>query len=142
MGQINNPINKIQSDILLTSPDLIHAAGLSNPQYNKLIETIRKRFPKTRSLTAREIHEYWEVRHCLSVDDGLVLPDQRIVIPTSQCAKVLHCLHSTHQGEVSMKARANESVYWPRMNASIRNIRANCMVCSKIAPSQPKEPIT
>ena len=40
-----------------------------------------------------------------------------------------------------MKARANESVYWPGMNASIRSIRANCMVCSTIAPSQPREPI-
>lgn len=40
-----------------------------------------------------------------------------------------------------MKARANESVYWPGMDASIRSIRANCMVCSTMAPSQPREPI-
>ena len=40
-----------------------------------------------------------------------------------------------------MKARANKSVYWPGMDASIRSIRANCMVCSTIAPSQPREPI-
>ena len=40
-----------------------------------------------------------------------------------------------------MKARANESVYWPGMNASIRNTRASCMFCTKIAPSQTKEPI-
>ena len=41
-----------------------------------------------------------------------------------------------------MKARANGSVYWPGMNASIRTTRANCTECSKIAPSQPREPIT
>ena len=40
-----------------------------------------------------------------------------------------------------MKACANESVYWPGMNASICNTRAGCMYCSKIDPSQPKEPI-
>ena len=40
-----------------------------------------------------------------------------------------------------MKARANESVYWPRMNTSIRNTRAGCKTSSRIAPSQPKEPI-
>ena len=55
--------------------------------------------------------------------------------------KVLHWLHSAHQGVVGMKACANDSVYWPRMDASIRSIRANCMVCSNIAPSQPREPI-
>ena len=55
--------------------------------------------------------------------------------------KVLHCLHSAHLGVVGMKARANESVYWPGMDVSIRSIRANCMECSTIAPSQPREPI-
>ena len=45
----------------------------------------------------------------------------------------------TKQRVIGMKARANESVYWPGMDASIRNIRANCMLCSTIAPSQPRE---
>ena len=40
-----------------------------------------------------------------------------------------------------MKAHANELVYWPGMDASICSIRANCMACSNIAPSQPWEPI-
>ena len=110
-----------------------------NPQYNKLIETIRKEFPKTRTLTVPGVREYWEVRHCLSVDDGLVTLDQRNVIPTSQCAKVLHSLHFARQDEVGMKACANESVYWPKMKTPIRNIRANSILCSKTAPSQPKE---
>ena len=40
-----------------------------------------------------------------------------------------------------MKANANESVYWPGMDASICSIRANCIVCSNITPSQPRESI-
>ena len=126
---------------MLISPDIIHAAGRNDPQYNKLIDTIQNGFQKTHSLTAPKIHEYWEERQHLSVDNGLELQDQRIGIPTSQCAKALWSLHSAHQGEVGMKARANESVYWPGMNASIRNTRACCTYCSMIAPSQPKEPI-
>ena len=46
-----------------------------------------------------------------------------------------------HQREVGMKGHANESLYLPRINASIRNTRAGCTYCSKIAHSQPKEPI-
>ena len=126
----------------LTSPDLIRAAGHSDPQYIELIKTIQKGFPRTRILTAPGIREYWEVRHRLSVDNDLALLDQRIIIPTSQRTKILRSLHSAHQGEVGMKARANESVYWPGMNASIRTTRANCTECSRIAPSQPREPIT
>ena len=70
-----------------------------------------------------------------------MLLDHRIVIPTSQRANVLCSLHSTHQGKVGMKAHTNESVYWLGMNASICNIRASCMFCTKIAPCQTKEPI-
>ena len=104
-------------------------------------QTIQNGFQNTRSLTAYVIHEYREVRNRLSVDDGLVLLDQRIVIPNSQHAKVIRSLHSAHQGEVDIKACANESVYWPVINASIRKTRAGCTYCSKIAPCQPKEPI-
>ena len=68
--------------------------------------------------------------------------DRRIVIPKPLRKKILHCLHSAHQGVDGMKARANDSVYWPGMNASIRNFRANCSICTTIAPSQPREPIT
>ena len=133
------------SNTALTSPDPIRAAGHSDPQYIKLIKPIQRGFPRTRRLTAPEYFlttEYWEVRHRLSVDNDLALLDQRIIIPTSQRTKILRSLHSAHQGEVGMKARANESVYWPGMNASIRTTRANCTECSKIAPSQPREPIT
>ena len=132
----------VSDNVALISPDAIRAAGRSDLQYKKLIDTIQNGFEKTRSLTAPEIREYWEVRHRLSVNDGLVLLDHRIVIPTSQRANVLRNLHSAHQGEVGMKARANESVYWPgMMNTSIRNTRASCMFGTKIDPSQTKEPI-
>ena len=40
-----------------------------------------------------------------------------------------------------MKTRANESVYWPGMNVSIRNYKDNCITCSRNAPSLPHEPI-
>ena len=99
------------SKTALTSPDLICAAGHSDPQYIKLIKTIQRGFPRTCSLTAPEVPEYWEVRHHLSVDNDLALLDQRIIIPTSQHTKILHSLHSAPQGEVGMKARTNESVY-------------------------------
>ena len=61
------------------------------------------------------------MRHCLSVDDELVLLDHRIVIPTSQHTNVLLSLHSAHQGEVGMKARAARAILQYR-NTPIQNI--------------------
>ena len=126
------------NNIAIISPDLIRAAGFGDPQYENLINVIQQGFLRTRNLTALEVCKYWEVRHHLSTDNDLVLLDLRIVIPKTQQRKVLLCLHSAHQGVVGMKARANEFVYWPGIDVSIRSIRANCMVCSNIAPSHPR----
>ena len=62
-----------------------------------------------------------------------VLMDGRIVKPKSLRTKILHCLHAAHQGVDGMKARTNDTVYWPGMNVSIRNFRANCLTCATIA---------
>ena len=59
------------TNIAMISPDQIHAAGCSDPEYEKLIDTIQHGFPKTCSLTAPE-------------DNGLVLLDRRIFIPKTQ----------------------------------------------------------
>ena len=121
------------NNIAMISLDLIPAACRGDPQYGKLISAIQQSFPKTRNLTASNVHENWEVRHRFSTDNGLVLLDRRIVIPKMQRRKLLHCLHSAHQGVVSMKVHANELVYSPGRHASNCSIRANCTVCSNIA---------
>ena len=66
----------------------------------------------------------------------------RLVIPLHYQPQILWALHSTHQGVTNMQARANQTVDWPRMNASIRNFKAGYTTCSNIAPSQSKETIT
>ena len=84
------------SNIAMISPDLIRAGGRGDPQYEKLISVIQEGFPRTRNLIAPKVREYWEVRHCLSTDNGLVLLDWSIVIPKTQLRKVLHCQHSAY----------------------------------------------
>ena len=46
------------NNIAIISPDLIRAAGCSDPQYEKLISAIQQGFPRIRNLTAPEVHEY------------------------------------------------------------------------------------
>ena len=75
-------------------------------------------FPASRRLTDPAIRDFWEVRHRLSADEGLVFMDRRIVVPASLQKRVLRCLHSAHQGVLGMKSRANGSVYWQGMDAT------------------------
>ena len=125
----------------ITSLDHIRIAGQKDAQYTLLGKTIDNGFPNSRQATLPSIPEYWEVRNRLSNDNGLIQRDWRIVIPNRQRKNKLKSLHSAHQRVVGMKTLANESVYWPGMNASIRNYRDNCITCSRNAPSLPHEPI-
>ena len=127
-------------DLGVISPDLVRA-GRADRNYMTLVNTVERGFPGTRHLTDPGIHEFWEVWHRLSTENGLVLIDRRIVIPLSHRKRVLRCLHAAHQGLVGMKARANISVYWPGMDVAIRNHHASCCVCTTIAPCLPQETI-
>ena len=90
------PTSDFSDNTAAISPDHVRAAGRSDVQYTALIEAINHGFPDSRRATAPMIREYWEVRHRLCVDEGLVLMDRRVVIPVSQRKGVLRCLHSAH----------------------------------------------
>ena len=113
----------------------------SNATYRDLVSTIQNGFPTTQHATAPALREYWEVRHRLSTTNNIALLDRRIVIPAPLRKQVLSTLHAAHQGVTGMSSRANQSVYWPGMNSSIRNYRESCGTCATNAPSQRKEPL-
>ena len=98
LGQIDNSIiiirDKRKCSVHLTR---CYPCGWTQwPAIQKSIDTIQNGFEKTCSVTAPEIREYWEVRNRLSMDDGLVLLDHRIVIPPSQRQMhyVVYILHT------------------------------------------------
>ena len=129
------------NEVSALTPDLIRVAGKADESYCLLIKTIKSGFPCTRQLTNPSIRSYFEVRHRLYTDNELVMLDNRIVIPKGFRRKVLQSLHSAHQGCSGMQSRADVSVYWPGLNSDIQKTRETCLRCTKIAPSQPKEPL-
>ena len=117
------------------------SAASQDTKYMSLIETIRKGFPKTRQLLESDLREFWEVRDRLSSCDGIVYMDMRIVMPSKLRKLALENLHTAHLGISSVKARANQTVYWPGLSSAIKNARLNCGTCNGIAPSQSVEPL-
>ena len=131
----------IPSNDSVITIDQLTSAAHSDKKYQSLLSTIHEGFPPAKHNTHPSIREFWEVRHRLTTSDGLALMGDRLVIPLHYQRQILRALHSAHQGVTSMQARANQTVYWPGMNASIRNFKAGCTTCSNIAPSQSKETI-
>ena len=78
---------------------------------------------------------YFHVRDELTVQEGVILRGERIVIPKSLRKEILEDLHTAHQGVESTLRRACESVYWPNMNRNIKEHVSRCKTCT--FPSQP-----
>ena len=87
-------ISQLDGYPAITSLDRICFAGQKDAQYTLLGKTIDNGFPNSCQATPPTLREYWEVRKRLSNNNGLILLDWRIVIPTSQRKNILKSLHS------------------------------------------------
>ena len=107
-----------------------------------LVEMIDTNFPASAQEVQPELREFFRSRECLSTHDGIILYNQRIVIPPSLRAEVLAILHAAHQGSTSMVSRAEASVFWPGITVDINQTRLQCAHCNRNAPSNPSAPPT
>ena len=128
------------SQIKAVSLERVEHETSLDPTLQCLIDTIQRGFPACKDLCPVDIREYFRYREELSVSEGVILFKTRVMIPRSLRQEVLEYLHSAHQGVQGMKARAAETVFWPGISASIKDIRARCRTCNTIAPSHPPEP--
>ena len=85
-----------------------------------------------------EVRQFVRYVDRLWVQDGVVLLDDRVVVPKQLRKRVLDSLHSAHQGVSQMYARAELSVFWPGLHADLEEVRAACNICRVNAPSNPK----
>ena len=109
--------------------------------YQTLIKTVLSGFPNKCDHASTAILPFWKIRNELSIDDGLVLYNARIVLTTSCRKEALERLHDAHQGIVRLKRRARQVLYWPRMNIDIENHVQSCARCQERQPSLTKEPM-
>ena len=122
--------------------ETVKLATTSNSDMTQLIDIIESGFPKFRHMheLPLALQEYYQIREHLYTVDGVILYNNRIVIPLSLRQHVLTALHSAHQGMASMKARADSTVFWPGITPAIIALQETCNHCNHMAPSQPSAP--
>ena len=115
--------------------------ALEDGEYLQLREIILQGFPDHKSLLPDSCKKYWQARHSLTVDEGLIVHGCHLLIPSAMQKEILKELHKAHQGIVRTKQRACLSIYWPGMNNDIENIVTSCTQCQDHLPSNNKEPL-
>ena len=112
-----------------------------DPTLQFLKKAILDGFPYTKEKQQAAIHHYFEIPDELSVHGGVIFEGQRCIIAQTLRQKIKQKLHDSHIGSQGCLCRAQETVYWPGMNAKITDYIQKCEVCMSLQKNQTKEPL-
>ncbi|KAG8174286.1 hypothetical protein JTE90_020773 [Oedothorax gibbosus] len=101
-------------DLGPVSVDDIRQATLSDATLGQVSKLILEGWPENPDQD-KNLSPYFKKRFELSVEGGVVLWGNRIVIPNVLRGKILQELHSTHQGVTGMKSIARSLLWWPNL---------------------------
>ena len=85
---------------------------------------------------------YWPERSDLTVQHGLLMKGNRLVVPLPMRIDVLEKLHDAHQGITKCRERAKASVWWPGLSNQLEEVVKQCPICIKerVNPAEPVIP--
>ena len=88
-----------------------------------------------------DLFNTWNFREELTIEDGLILKGDRIVVPTSLRKEILSIIHQGHLGQEKCLLRARTSVFWPGLTKDVVDLAKECDPCQRHQNKQQKQPI-
>lgn len=117
----------------------LQEATLYDEQLQQIIQFITGSWPTDRNELPTWATPFFYNRHELSFHDNLVFRNEQVIVPKSMRAQMLEALHASHRNADACLRRARECLYWPTMNADIKQHVSSCKSCSKFAARNQKE---
>ena len=108
-----------------------------DPLLRSLAETIIAGWPEDIKDLPNALRPYHTYRVIMTIEDGLILRGEALIIPPSERGKVLESIHEGHLGISKCQFRARQCVYWPGINANIRKMVEACPTCQRHRPQEP-----
>ena len=106
---------------------------VKDKELQTVLENIHSGWPKG------SCPKYYHIRSELSVANGLLLRDCRIVIPHSLRPEILLKLHKGHLGSEKCKRRARNAANGPGINKELENMIGKCVTSTR--EKQAREPM-
>lgn len=88
-----------------------------------------------------ELFRYQAFEKELAVVDGIMVRDDRIVLPTKLRQRALRIAHRGHPGVVAMRRNIREKIWWPCMDRDVANAVQECAGCAAVSKQHPPEPM-
>lgn len=106
-------------------------------QLTQIVEWVARKTCDAPSATT----PYWNCRNEISIHDNTLFKGERVIIPRALQQEMLQIIHGAHLGVENCKRRARDIIYWPGMNAQIKEITSNCQTCAKYRKSNARQPL-
>ena len=88
------------------------------------------------------LHLYWQHHENLTVEYGLVLHGEALIVPPSERKRILHQLHQFHQGITKSQLLAHGCIFRPGINKAIEEAVQQCETCTQFQAQNPATPLT
>ena len=105
----------------------------------QLAKYVHQGWPREQKDCPEILQQYWTYKKCISMENGLLFKDDRLIVPEVERNYILDLLHYGHYGIKHTQDRARESVFWPGITKDIENKVKDCMICQQNSTSQTKE---
>ena len=104
-----------------------------------VMEYVLTGWPADKAQVDELAREYFSYREELSVEDGLLFKNDKLVVPRSMRAGVLDEIHGAHMGESKSLSYARDHIFWPGMSAQVKDRVRSCGICNAFRNQQQKE---
>ena len=133
-------VNMVQ-DLPLAAARLddVQAHTAKDETLQALTRDMLEGWPEDKSAIPAAAMPYISVRDELSVQNGIILPGERAVIPKSLRHDMLRWIHVFHMGMEGCLRQARECVYWPAMSSEVKDFILKCDICHSVDNKQQKE---
>lgn len=123
----------------------IHRHQREDENFKNIYNFIKTGWPSKNDLTP-DLFPYFRVRDELSIDNNIIIRDERILIPPALREFILVKAHEGHPGIVRMKRQLRKFYWWPGQDSDVERYVKYCIPCqdsqkSHKTPSFPNETI-
>ena len=125
-------LKTVESEIMSSSE--IKKATDNDPNLKMLKFLVMTGVPDKLNETLKE---YQNIKDEITLINGCLMWNNRVILPTACRKYVLNLLHASHPGIESMKARARSLVYYPKIDSDITDTVKSCIVCNNHARLPP-----
>ena len=129
----------IKETDLPISIDEIKTENLNDELVSKIIDLLQKN--KTPTKNDHFPDSFVKVWNELSVCDGLLLRQERLVIPESLQTRIIKIAHEGHLGIVNTKRLLRSKVWFPNLDKEVEKEIKNCYTCQSTVYKNEKEPL-